>query len=70
MAEAVCRRRKYRSGAKRTKWWNGNVKAAVRKKKGACKRWIQVQISESREEYLRARSDMKDALRKAKMKNG
>ena len=65
-AEAVCRRRKYRSDVKRTKWWNGDAEAAVREKKGAYKRWIQVQTSESREEYLRAKRDLKDAVRKAK----
>ena len=41
-AEAVCGRRKMRRDIKQTKWWNGNVEAAV-KKKGAYKRWIQVQ---------------------------
>ena len=34
-AEAVCGRRKIRSDIKRTKWWNGDVEDAVRKKKGA-----------------------------------
>ena len=49
-AEAVCGRIKIGSDIKRTKWWKGDVEDAVRKKKGAYKRWIQVQTSESRDE--------------------
>ena len=65
-AEAVCGRRKIRSDIKRIKWWKGDVEDAVRKKKGAYKRWIQVQTSESRDEYLRAKREARDAVRKAK----
>ena len=50
---------------KRTKWWNGNVEAAV-KEKGAYKRWIQVQTPESRDEYLSTKRGVRDAVRKAK----
>ncbi len=63
---AVWGRRKIQSDIKRTKWWNGDVEDAVRKKKGAYKRWIQVQTSESRDEYLRAKREARDAVRKAK----
>ena len=38
----------------------------MRKKTGAYKRWIQVQTSESRDEYLRAKRVARDAVRKAK----
>ena len=65
-AEAVCGKRNIRSDIKRTKWWNCDVEDAVRKKKGAYKRWIQVQTSESRDEYLRAKRKARDSVRKAK----
>lgn len=54
MDEAVCRRQKCHSDKKRMRWWNGYVEATVRKKNVAYKRWIQVQTSESRDEYHRA----------------
>ena len=62
----MCGRRKIRSDIKRIKWRNGDVEDAVRKKKGVYKRWIQVETSESRDEYLRAKREARDAVRKAK----
>ena len=44
-----------KSGKKRMRWWNDDVEAAVRRKKRAYKRWIEVQTSESRDEYFMQR---------------
>ena len=55
MAEAVCGREKCQSDKTRMRWWNDDVEAAVRRKKRAYKRWIEVQTSESRDEYFMQR---------------
>ena len=64
----MCGRCKCQTGVKRTKWWNENVDAAVRKKKRAYKKLIQLQTTESKDEYLKAKREARDAVRKAKNK--
>ena len=65
-AEEVCGRRKRQSGKKRTGWWGKEVEAAIRKKKMAYKRWLQVKTEEAREMYLEAKKGAKQVVRKAK----
>ena len=64
--EDVCGRRKYQSGKKRTGWWNKEVEAAIRKKRMAYKRWLQVKTEEAGEMYLEAKKKAKQVVRKAK----
>ena len=65
-AEEVCGRRKGDSGKKRTGWWGKMVEAPIRKKKMACKRWLQVKTEEAREMYIEAKEEAKQVVRKAK----
>ena len=48
---------------KRTKWWNNEVKEAVRKKKVAYIVWSQQKTSEAKEEYLKAKREAKMVVR-------
>ena len=64
--EEVCGRKKGQNGKKRTGWWDKEVKAAIRKKKMAYKRWLQVKTEEAREMYLEAKKAAKQVVRKAK----
>ena len=65
-AEEVCGRRNGQSGKKRTGWWGKMVKAPIRKRKMAYKRWLQVKTEEAREMYLEAKEEAKQVVRKAK----
>ena len=65
-AEEVCGRSKGQSGKKRTGWWGKEVQAAIRKKKMAYKRWLQVKTEEAKEMYLEAKKEAKQVARKAK----
>ena len=65
-AEEVCGRRKGQSGKKRTGWWGKEVEAAIRKKKTAYKKWLQVKTKEAREMHLEAKKEAKQVVRKAK----
>ena len=65
-AEEVCGRRKCQSSKKRTGWWSKEVEAAIRKKKIAYKRWIQVKTTEAREMYIVAKKEARQVARKAK----
>ena len=50
---------------KRTKWWNNEVKEAVKKKKVVYIVWLQQKTSEAREEYHRAKRQAQRVVRKA-----
>ena len=54
VAEVVCGRKKCRK-EKRTSWWSKEVEQAVKSKKEAYKRWLQVKSADAKEEYLKAK---------------
>ena len=51
---------------KRTTWWSKEVELAVKSKKEAYKRWLQVKSTEAKEEYLKAKRAASNAVRNAK----
>ena len=65
VAEVVCGRKKVRK-EKRTTWWSKEVELAVKSKKEAYKRWLQVKSTEAKEEYLKAKRAASNAVRNAK----
>ena len=65
VAEVVCGRKKCRK-EKRTAWWSTEVELAVRRKKEAYKRWLQVKSADAKEEYLKAKRVASHAVRNAK----
>ena len=67
--EVVCGRKRVRK-EKRTTWWSKEVEMAVKSKKEAYKRWLQVKSAEAKEEYLKAKRAASHAVRNAKMRNG
>ena len=50
---------------KRTKWWNGEVKEAVKKKKKVYLQWLQQKTTEAKEEYLQAKREARRVVIKA-----
>ena len=65
-AEVACGRKKCRNEKHRPRWWNREVEVAVRKKKIAYKRWLQLKTLDAKEEYLRAKRTAGHEVRKAK----
>ena len=48
---------------KRTRWWNDEVKEAVKKKKAAYLKWLQRNTQEAKDEYHRAKKEAKRIVR-------
>ena len=65
VAEVVCGRKKCRK-EKRTSWWSKEVEQAVKSKKEAYKRWLQVKSADAKEEYLKAKRVASHIVRNAK----
>ena len=65
VAEVVCGRKKVRK-EKRTAWWSKEVEVAVKSKKEAYKRWLQVKTENAKEVYLKAKRAASHTVRKAK----
>ena len=63
--EEVCGRRKCRK-KKRTRWWNREVEGAVKRKKEAFSRWLEVKSIEAKEEYRKAKRKASHVIRTAK----
>ena len=62
-AVEVCGVRQHNEQRKRTRWWNEEVKEAVRKKKVAYMMWLQRKTSEAKDEYHRAKKEAKRVVR-------
>ena len=66
-ATRVCGVSKRRKGAvKRTKWWNEEVRCAVRRKKVMYKRLLDTGTVEAKQMYNKAKLEAKNAVRRAK----
>lgn len=65
-AEETCGKKVMKSNKKRTKWWNDEVKAAVRDKKETWKTFKRTQTEADREKYIEKRNIAKNTLRKSK----
>ena len=64
-AVKVCGMKRAKGEQKRTKWWNNEVKEAVKKKKVVYVAWLQQKTSEAREVYHQAKRKAKRVVRKA-----
>ena len=62
-AVEVCGVRRHNGQRKRTRWWNEEVKEAVRKKKVAYMMWLQRKTLEAKDEYHRAKKEAKRVVR-------
>ena len=63
--DVVCGRKKIRK-EKSTAWWSKEVEVAVKSKKEAYKRWLQVKTEDAKEVYLKAKRAASHTVRKAK----
>ena len=61
-AVEVCGVRRHNGQRKRTRWWNEEVKEAVRKKV-TYMMWLQRKTSEAKDEYHRAKKEAKRVVR-------
>uniref|UniRef100_A0A6P7F4M9 Uncharacterized protein LOC114324777 n=1 Tax=Diabrotica virgifera virgifera TaxID=50390 RepID=A0A6P7F4M9_DIAVI len=68
-ATEICGIRKHNKLHKRTRWWNNEVKTAVKKKKIAWKKYIETELEEDKEEYKRLRRLAKNTIKQVKTKN-
>ena len=66
VASEVSRVSRKKRGAKRTKWWNEEVKKAVAAKKMAYRKMLEVETDESRQRYVEAKREAKRVVRRAK----
>ena len=55
VAVQVCGVRRSKECRKRTRWWNNDVKEAVKQKKIAYLRWLQQKTGEAKEAYQTAK---------------
>ena len=62
-AVEVCGVRQQKGQRKRTRWWNDEVKKAVKKKKTAYLKWLQRNTQEAKDEYHRAKKEAKRVVR-------
>ena len=62
-AVEVCGVRQQKGQRKRTRWWNDEVKEAVKKKKVAYLKWLQRNTQEAKDEYHRAKKEAKRVVR-------
>ena len=58
------------SGEKRSRWWNEEVKLAVRKKKLLYKRFLDTGTDETKRQYNEVKTEAKRVVRKAKDEDG
>ena len=65
-AAEVCGTKKYRNAQKRTRWWNEEVRQAIKNKKVAYLKWLQQQTSEAKERYQEAKKEAKRVVRQAR----
>ena len=65
-AAEVCGTKQYRNAQKRTRWWNEEVKQAIKNKKVAYLKWLQQQTSEAKERYQEAKKEAKRVVRQAR----
>ena len=66
VASEVCRVSRKKKGAKRTKWWNEEVKKAVAAKKIVYRKMLEVETDESRQRYVEATREAKQVVGRAK----
>ena len=59
----VCGVRQQKGQTKRMRWWNEDVKEAVKKKKAAYLKWLQRKTLEAKDEYHRAKKEAKRVVR-------
>ena len=52
-------------GEKRSRWWNEEVKLAVKRKKLLCKRFLDTGTDEAKRQYNEAKTEAKRMVRKA-----
>ena len=64
-AVEVCGVRRSKGCRKRTKWWNDDVKEAVKQKKVAYLRWLQQKTVEAKEVYQTAKKNARRVIRQA-----
>ena len=62
-AVEVCGVRQQKGQRKRMRWWNDEVKEAVKKKKVAYLKWLQRNTQEAKDEYHRAKKEAKRVVR-------
>ena len=65
-AAEVCGIKQYRNAQKRTRWWNEEVKQAIKNKKVAYLKWLQQQTSEAKERYQEAKKEANRVVRQAR----
>ena len=65
-AMKVCGTTRRRGEAKRTRWWNEEVKCAVRKKKMMYRRLLDTGTEEAKQLYKDAKLEVKKVVRNAK----
>ena len=64
-AVEVCGVRRSKGGRKRTRWWNDDVKEALKQKKIAYLRWVQQKTGETKEAYQTAKKNARRVIRQA-----
>ena len=64
-AVEVCGVRWSKECRKRTRWWNNNVKEAVKQKKIAYLRWFQQKAGEAKEAFQTAKKNARRVIRQA-----
>ena len=64
--DEVCGRKLIKGNGKRTAWWNENVKAKVKEKKDAWRKYLKTKRPEDRLDYVNKRTIAKEEVKKAK----
>ena len=65
-AAEVCGMQRCRNAKKRIRWWNENVKQAIKNKKVAYLKWLQQQAPGAKEKYQLAKKEAKSVVRHAR----
>ena len=64
--EEVCGRKLIKGNGKRTAWWNENVKAKIKEKKDAWRKYLKSKRLDDRLDYVKKRTIARDKVKKAK----